>query len=156
MLLLVWGRLDNRMIPAVQDFIAGLEQRHTTGSGSAANRRDHCHPNLVRAAPPLRSNMIFGKTASPDRSGLAHLVRDEGVAGSNPATSTIKTREIRALLCNHPNAVSTYRDSYWDRNVMKPTIPEHRLHPKMVNWASASCFPVCRQAHRLPSKEAVP
>src|SRR5262245_21413304 len=27
----------------------------------ATNSRGHCRPNLVRAAPPLRSNMFFGK-----------------------------------------------------------------------------------------------
>src|SRR5262245_17586476 len=36
-------------------------QRRARRSGSPAVRRHCCYPNLVRTAPPLRPDMIFGK-----------------------------------------------------------------------------------------------
>jgi hypothetical protein len=39
----------------------GAEQGCAPGSGGAAVRYHCCHPDLVRAAPPLRPDIIFGK-----------------------------------------------------------------------------------------------
>src|SRR5262249_10899588 len=57
-------------------YALGLGQRHAAGSGSPAVRR-HCrHPNLVRLAPPLRPDMIFGKDSQPSSlTQSAHFVR---------------------------------------------------------------------------------
>src|SRR5262249_8743525 len=47
----------------------GPRKRHAAGSGSPALWQPCCHPNLVRAAPPLRSDIIFGKDKLYDQGG---------------------------------------------------------------------------------------
>jgi len=59
---------ERRDIVGVKD---SLGQRRAPGSGAAAAQYDCSHPDLVRATPPLRPIMIFGKDKS-DSGGPWH------------------------------------------------------------------------------------
>jgi hypothetical protein len=50
------------------------------------------------------------------KSMMAHLVRDEGVAGSNPATPTRNSFYNSNFRCSRSQAFRSDWDSYWDRN----------------------------------------
>src|SRR5262249_551939 len=86
-------------------YALGLGQRHAAGSGSPAVRR-HCrHPNLVRLAPPLRPDMIFGK----DRS------RTWGKQGVIAMARLVDTRDVfkQAVHCFRCDEASYFTLRAW-------------------------------------------
>jgi hypothetical protein len=58
---------------------------------------------------------------------VAHRVRDEGVAGSNPATPTKEILAISGINTRPAEARRHYRDSYWDRNLIVTASPPDAL-----------------------------
>jgi len=101
-----------------------------------------------RRFPEIRIGKLMGSLKRRGLSAVAVpstvvecLVRDEGVAGSNPATPTIFSSRITKTYCFRQFALCGEGDSYGDR-----------LHIIIGDAASRRLGPSSKDGHLLPLK----